>query len=194
MGNKGSTSYKKTVKRLSAVDPDTVPKIPYKDERIPCRVIDVYDGDTCTILLMLGKKVPFRIQLRSLGIDTPEKARASDHEKEAGKAVADYVRGLILDKILDVQLTKWDKYGGRLDGVLWIDDTETLTEHLLSHGMGKSYYGDKKGDWTSKELDNVIAACKDLQMNYEFTSLHDYTMGKTKVTSSSSAEDDTLRA
>ena len=36
------------------------------------KVIDVYDGDTCTILVDLGFRVQFEIKVRLLGINAPE--------------------------------------------------------------------------------------------------------------------------
>lgn len=69
-----------------------------------------YDGDTCTILLLIRRKVPFKIKLHML--DTPEKARCDDAEKQAGMAVAEYVKAVIHNSILDVEIKDWDKYGG----------------------------------------------------------------------------------
>ncbi len=154
MGNKSSSQ--KLRRRLERVDPETVPVIPYQNERIFCRVVDVYDGDTCTILLLVNRKVPFKIKLRILGIDTPEKARCSDHEKQAGRAVAEIVKDMIDDRLFEVQIKKWDKYGGRVLGHLYLSTNETLTDFLLEEGLGKAYDGSKKEDWTAEELDAVI--------------------------------------
>lgn len=156
MGNKSSSQ--KLRRRLELVDPKLVPTIPYQNERILCRVIDVYDGDTCTILFLI-RKIPFKIKLRVLGIDTPEKARCPDREKEAGRAVTKVVKDMINDRLFEVQLAKWDKYGGRVLGHLYLSETETLTDFLLKNGMGKPYEGRKKEDWTDEELADVISNC-----------------------------------
>ena len=67
MGNENSA------KVLQSTDPDQLPKLPYAGEDIMCRVVDVYDGDTCTIMVCLGADTPLILKLRCLGIDTPEK-------------------------------------------------------------------------------------------------------------------------
>ncbi len=167
MGNRGSVEFTKTRQRLAMVDPKTVPVIPYKNVRIPCRVIDVYDGDTCTILVMLNKRLPFRMNIRALGVDTPEKARVpSELEKRVGKAVASHVSNIILDKYLDVELVKWDKYGGRILGHLWLSETETLADYLLKHGLGRPYDGEKKVVWEDEKLDEIMEICTASEKNW----------------------------
>lgn len=160
MGNK--TSTRKMTKKLRKINPNDIPMIPYRGCLIPCRVVDVYDGDTCTIILLINRKTPFKIKLRILGIDTPEKARCGDHEKQAGKAVAEYTQKLIHDMILNVELDRWGKYGGRILGHLYLPDGTTLSQHLIDNKLGKPYMGQKKELWTKDELDFIISKCKSL--------------------------------
>lgn len=60
MGNKTS---------LGSLQPENVQSPPRKGLITKCRVTNVYDGDTVTIVYMIQKKVPFKINLRMEGLD-----------------------------------------------------------------------------------------------------------------------------
>lgn len=156
MGNNTSTDDRLKLGQLVSKD---TPVFPCKNRRMPCKITDVYDGDTCTIMVMVGD-IPLKTKLRCLGIDTPEKSRCGDHEKEAGKLVASYTEKLLIGRILDVELVRHDKYGGRILGHLYLNDEETLAQHLLSEGMATAYMGDKKKKWTDDELRTIITICE----------------------------------
>jgi len=159
----GNTSTR-VVKELETIVPADVPTIPFKGEVIPCRVVDVYDGDTCTIIFMVRKKTPFKINLRMNDIDAPEKRGSSELEKQCAEAVADYVKGLIMGKILPVRIDSWDKYGGRVRGDLFLaqDAVLSVSEHLLQRAMVRPYDGGKRAVWAPEELNAILERCKSI--------------------------------
>ena len=86
------------------------------------RIISVYDGDTITagILLNLnGIYSPIKINMRCLGYNAPEMKVAA--EKELATACRDYLRSLIHDKVvlLDIK-DEMDKYGRCLGTIYYI--------------------------------------------------------------------------
>lgn len=134
----------------------------YKNQFIPAKVTKVYDGDTCTVIFLLNK-TPFKINIRVLGIDTPEikGKNISDQEKKSAIKVGDYVRKLLLNKIVPIKIEKWDKYGGRINAHIYLKkykknkqykENDTLSNRLINLKYAKIYNGGSKTIWTHKEL------------------------------------------
>ncbi len=154
----GNNSSKKQVKALQNLHIDEIPEL-VKNRNFIAKVIDCYDGDTCTIVFLLGKE-PVKIKLRLLGIDTAELPRRKDgsdrtpQESELGYAARDFLKEQVLDQCVYVELQGWDKWGGRVLGHLYCVDKKgrvvgiSLSEQLLEAGLAVSYAGKKKDtDW-----------------------------------------------
>ena len=160
MGTNASSSSE--IKRLANVNEEDVELVPHKNEFIPCRIVDVYDGDTITVIFMINKKTPFKTKIRLLGIDAPELKGGSNLEHEAGTAVRDYLINFISQqRIWWLKSKSWDKYGGRMLAHIHVgnESEETLSSILLKEELVKEYYGAKKSAWKVSELKNI---CKKL--------------------------------
>lgn len=108
-------------------------------------VLEVYDGDTITVNLDLGLRIwQHNERIRLWKINTPE---VRGPEREAGLAVRDYVRGLILGKTVIIR-TILDKRGedqtgkyGRLLGEVLLPDGSgnliNINELLLAEGKAR---------------------------------------------------------
>ena len=139
--------------RLSSVNPDSVPAIPYKDQIIRVKICDVHDGDTISVILAFGD-FPVKIGIRIVGIDTPEIRSGKDklpQEKVAELIARDHVRS-ILGEYAKVKLVDWDKFGGRMLAEVYMPDGTNLASNLVAAGYAKAYYGEKKQQWTLAEL------------------------------------------
>ena len=77
-----------------------------------CKVVDVYDADTVTIVLPLTEKL-YKVKCRLLGIDSAEKRTKNLDEKKFALEATDWLSNLINDKVIWVKCGKWGKYGGR---------------------------------------------------------------------------------
>lgn len=153
-------------------NPEWIPSTPYKNKMIYAKVVDVYDGDTFTVIIMYGD-VPMKLKVRLQGVDAPElvvkreKNRVYSAQEEelielemkAGAHVRDKVKKLIEGKEVIIKLLKCDKYGGRQVGTVYLkpQSYETLTEYLLSKRYGKPYQAQKKEDWKKEELLYIIS-------------------------------------
>jgi endonuclease YncB( thermonuclease family) len=125
-----------------------------------CKVLDVYDGDTITVGIILDTK-PYRVKVRLLGYDSPEiKPRLNivNREEEIHKAVEarEVLKSIILNKIakLKISIKSWDKYG-RLLATLYIQSNNennilsddyniNVNKYMIDNGYGKIYNGGKK--------------------------------------------------
>ncbi len=96
----------------------------------------VYDGDTVTAVVDLGFLHYQEMKLRLYGIDTPE---MRGEEREEGLVVRDILRGMILDKEVEIHTFK-DKQGkyGRYLATIHLDDLN-VNQWLVDNGHAVEY-------------------------------------------------------
>jgi endonuclease YncB( thermonuclease family) len=110
----------------------------------------VIDGDTVEIAVdFLPDPLPPKLSIRVLGIDTPEKAPRAQCEAEAKKAAeasAFTKSAVAMAQSVEIQIEKWDKYGGRVLGHVLLDG-HSLSEMLIGAGLARPYKGEAKSSW-----------------------------------------------
>lgn len=94
----------------------------------------VYDGDTVTAVIDCGFNIKITEKVRLFGINTPE-VRGS--ERKNGLISRDYLRELILEKVVTIQ-TKKDKKGkyGRYLGTIFYEDIN-INKLLVKKGYAE---------------------------------------------------------
>lgn len=122
---------------------------------------DVYyitDGDTFFARAHLWPGLNADVNIRLLGVDTPETRRPKcDSEKVAGKAATAYLmellgstyRGAVLGKPLatvELRNVKRGKYAGRILADVFYNG-QNVTEAILKAGHGRVYDGGKREGW-----------------------------------------------
>jgi endonuclease YncB( thermonuclease family) len=116
----------------------------------PYDITRVIDGDTVEIAVdFLPSPLPPKLSIRVMGIDTPEKApRAQcDAEAELAKKASAFTKNAVANALeVDIKILKWDKYGGRVLGEVYLDH-QSLAESLVSAGLARHYKGDAKQSW-----------------------------------------------
>jgi endonuclease YncB( thermonuclease family) len=116
----------------------------------PYDITRVIDGDTVEIAVdFLPSPLPPKLSIRVMGIDTPEKApRAQcDAEAELAKKASAFTKNAVANALeIDIKILKWDKYGGRVLGEVYLDH-QSLAESLVSAGLARHYEGDAKQSW-----------------------------------------------
>jgi endonuclease YncB( thermonuclease family) len=114
------------------------------------KIIRIIDGDTVEIEApFLIDPLPKKLSIRVWGVDTPEKGGRASCEKEAelGAAASKFTKDLVANaKTTQINLYKWDKFGGRVLGDVLIDG-QSLTKMLIEKGYAREYYGDAKKSW-----------------------------------------------
>lgn len=109
----------------------------------------VADGDTIQSSLKLPCPL-CNVSVRILGIDTPETSYLA-------KCVAERARGLEAKKLVQamaagqkemtVKNIKWDKYGGRINGHVFINGV-SVGDTLIAQGLARPYTGlGPKSNW-----------------------------------------------
>ncbi len=116
----------------------------------PYEITRVIDGDTVEIAVdFLPAPLPPKLSIRVMGIDTPEKAPRAQCDAEAAlaKKASAFTKDAVANaKEIDVQILKWDKYGGRALADVFLDH-QSLAQSLISAGLARPYKGDAKQSW-----------------------------------------------
>ena len=119
------------------------------------RVVDVYDGDTITIVGYVKHNPElFRFSVRLNGIDCPEMKGKYENEKIVANFAKQYVRDLVYNKIITLENVSLDKYGRVLAKVMF--GPRDIAQELLDKNMAVSYDGGTKvcpDDWLSYYLE-----------------------------------------
>ena len=98
------------------------------------KVIDVYDGDTITVVVDLGFHTNVKLKIRLHGINTPELKGESRAE---GLKARDRVIGLILGKdiILKTHKDKQEKYGRWLGEIFLPEQDKSINTLLVEENL-----------------------------------------------------------
>jgi endonuclease YncB( thermonuclease family) len=132
-----------------------------------CRIVDVYDGDTVTIVFYYNE-YPIKTKFRMFGYDSPEikpKKITPNYEmhKSAGKIAKERLSEKILNKVLWVCFEEEEKYGRAMGTLFEISDEnkfagneKSINVWMVDNGFGKKYDGGKKEEFNISELKNII--------------------------------------
>lgn len=133
------------------------------------RVVDVYDGDTVTIVFYFQDH-PIKDSFRMLGYDSPEMKPLKtipnrDLHIQAARVARKYLHDTIIDQIVWVHFVQEEKYG-RLMGELFMIDPhhpnyftgkeKSINATMIQKGFGKPYNGGHKEDFTVSELEHIL--------------------------------------
>lgn len=119
-----------------------------------CKVIDVYDADTVTIVLNWNSSM-YKVKCRLFGIDSAEKRTKNKEEKALSLEATEWLKSVIYNKVIWVKCGKWGKYGGRMLGVLYLSEEDlkndkSINYSIVEKGYAYKYDGKKKkkfADW-----------------------------------------------
>ncbi len=133
--------------------PIKAPKFLLDDLSFRARITSVYDGDTIKAIFKF-RGVYNTWSCRIIGIDTPELRTKNLEEKELGYKARDFLRGLVLNKVVQLKCHKFDKYGRLLvdvkvklppplrSGV--VTDNGSVKDILIQNKFALPYDGGKK--------------------------------------------------
>ena len=162
---------------LLATDFADVPKDTFDGAIMKARVVEVYDGDTLTLVYPKPAEEGVRFvkaHFRMLGYDSPEMKPPRDmpgrdlHKAAAIKA-REMLKVMVLDKVVWVCFTHEEKYG-RLMGKIYVGPSAScpgacfsegnclcVNDEMVRRGLGKTYDGGKKTVFTREELNAILS-------------------------------------
>jgi endonuclease YncB( thermonuclease family) len=115
------------------------------------KIVKVYDGDTVHAVFKMFDKY-YKWNCRILHVDTPELRTKDLEEKKRGYECKEKLCALILDKIVLLNCSKFDKYGRLLVEITVPETGVKIHEYLISEGLANKYEGKTKEKWDfSKE-------------------------------------------
>lgn len=109
-----------------------------------CKVVDVYDGDTCKVVFFCRGKLDKWV-IRMADYDAPEmRPRLNVKNRQIiisqAKRSRDYLKRLIMnDKLVYIKCGKFDKYG-RLLGTIYLKKHNTIHDTSVNQLMVKHNY------------------------------------------------------
>lgn len=109
------------------------------------KVIDIVDGDTIIIDTKQESKLinKLGLRVRLYGIDTPEKKGKCQKEKDLALQAKEFTKNLIDQKQVILKDVKWDKFGGRIDAKVFLNDLN-IGQELIKNGLAIEYFGERK--------------------------------------------------
>ena len=117
-----------------------------------CKVVDVYDGDTCRVVFNHNGHIN-KWNIRMNGYDSPEMRPSKslpnrDEIKAKAKESKEYLKSLISnsdEQLVYLKCGGFDKYG-RLLGEIYVnqDDTESVNNIMIKDGYAYEYHGGTK--------------------------------------------------
>lgn len=177
----GNCCHKNKTRGLSVGDPyhtnelllgsfEYLNKFTFKGLVTKAKIVDVYDGDTVTIVFYYHD-LPIKDNFRLFGYDAPELKPLKttpnrDLVIKAGQWVRDYMRSQFLGKIVWIKFVEEEKYG-RLMGYMYPisekdhpnffpEECESVNQMIIRMGYGLPYDGGHKSEFTDEQLSRIL--------------------------------------
>lgn len=120
------------------------------------KILRIIDGDTIVVEApFLPSPLKPELAIRVYGVDTPEKSWRGkcEYERDLGEMASMYTETLIENTTKhEIDLIKWDKFGGRVLGDVILDG-QSLRQALIDNGYAREYFGEKKESWCPDEVE-----------------------------------------
>jgi endonuclease YncB( thermonuclease family) len=118
---------------------------------VAAHVVRIIDGDTVAVEAQIWINQRIDVDVRLAGIDAPEigtHARCDFERDKADQAKA-YLASLIDDRDVKLVGIETDKYGGRVDARIVLDDGRDVSNLMLKKRLAMAYDGGRKTPWCS---------------------------------------------
>jgi endonuclease YncB( thermonuclease family) len=149
MGNILGCAYVKynyDINKLNNINSDDISIFSLNGYSTQAKVVDVYDGDTCTIVFKWEGKYR-KFKCRCYGYDSPEmKPRLNIENRDEIKENAVKAKERLIELttyIVRVECMDFDKYG-RLLVKLYKNNNSLINDIMINEGHGYVYHGGTK--------------------------------------------------
>ena len=131
--SKNTTTTKRSLKDCTL---ENTTKLSFEGQKIECKVLSVYDGDTCTVAFEFNNSF-YQWKCRLYGINSPEIKTKDLKEKKAGLSAKEYLENRINGKIVMIEFKDFEKYG-RLLGTIYVGNVN-INKEMVSLGYAVEY-------------------------------------------------------
>lgn len=128
-------------RKLINCNPNTIGFFTFEGQTVNARMVDCYDGDTCTLIIPFMSTL-IKIKCRLNRINTPELRTIDALEREIAIKARDKLQEYI-DVILTAKFSKADKYGRFLVD-LYTDNGKCINDMLVEENLACQYDGGTK--------------------------------------------------
>ena len=183
-------------KEFDKINKNNVKKFTLENKIFIGKVVEVYDGDTCKIVIYFKNEF-IKFNMRMLGYDTPELRTKNEIEKNFAHISKEMLERLILNKIVKVSCHEFDKYGRVLCSIIVINRNNKeeidVNNFMVEKHFGYNYFGDKKKDFNDLleyYQDTKLIDIETINYNIEFDKYKEISLSSTESLASNSIEDD----
>lgn len=137
-----TSDIKKEAEKLSKIDKSLLTnakKFTFDGKVMACYCKKVYDGDTVHLVFRFSGEIYYQ-SCRLYGFNSAEIKSKDPEEKEKAIAARDFLKDLVLDKIIYAKFYPEDKYG-RLLAELYTDEKTCVNSLMVQNGHGAEYFG-----------------------------------------------------
>lgn len=114
----------------------------------PAMVDYIFDGDTFSAYVMLDDDIRIAARVRLINVDTPEIHGKCDAEIDMANRARERLAQLIpVGTIVDLQRIKDDKYLGRIDANVIMNDGRDVGDVLVNEKLARPYNGGRRMPW-----------------------------------------------
>ena len=138
--------YNYDMNKLNNINSDDISIFSLNGYSTQAKVVDVYDGDTCTIVFKWEGKYR-KFKCRCYGYDSPEmKPRLNIENRDEIKENAVKAKERLIEltkNVIRIECMDFDKYG-RLLVKLYKNNNSLINDIMINEGHGYVYHGGTK--------------------------------------------------
>ena len=123
------TEYQNLINEFQLINPKTIKNNIFEDLLIYGYVFNIHDTDTISVLFKFNEQV-IKYNLRLDGVDAPELKSKNKNEQELCIKGTNFLKELILNKIIKIKTIKADKYGRLLSKIYNYSDSQLSLIHI----------------------------------------------------------------
>ena len=153
-------NYQQLLNELEIINPKDIKNNIFQDLEINAYCFNVHDTDTISVLFKYNNEI-IKYNIRLIGVDSPELHSDIKSEVELCIKGTEYLKNLILKKIIKIKTKKTDKYGRLLGELFTIDNNTNINQNLISMGFCREYEGKTKSAWNLSDSDDHIININD---------------------------------
>lgn len=149
--------HQELIEEFKKINTSNIKNHIFQDMELEAYCYNIHDTDTISVLFKYKDDI-IKYNIRIAGIDAPELHSDILYEHELCIKGTEYLKTLILYKILKVKIQKPDKYGRLLADLYTLDQYPNniyINKDLIDKGFCREYNGGTKYNWNLINSDPI---------------------------------------